>query len=108
MEYKVRSEDEHSIVFLEGEVDLHCSAEARKTILSQISVMKHVMVDLSQVKYIDSSVIASLVEGIQMAKHGNIKFSLVAVSNEAMQVLKLARLDKVFQIFNTAEEALTY
>jgi len=107
MECKIEKKEQHSIVTLAGEVDLHCSAEARKSILSQISEMKHVMVDLSQVKYIDSSAIASLVEGIQMAKHANLKFSLISVSNEAMQVLKLARLDKVFSIFSNEDEALT-
>ena len=107
MEVKIESKDQYSIVFLEGEIDLYCSGEARKAILSQIGEMKHVMVDLSQVKYIDSSAIASLVEGIQMARHAELEFSLIAVSSEAMQVIKLARLDKVFKIYATYNDALT-
>ena len=106
MECKVQTEEQYSIVHLAGEIDLHCSSEAREAILAELRKMKDVLVDLSQVKYIDSSAIASLVEGIQLAREDKLKFCLVAVSDEAMQVLKLARLDKVFKIFNTADEAL--
>ena len=56
------------------------------------------MVDLSQVTYIDSSGVASLVEGYQTAKKSDLKFALVGVSEPAMSVLELARLDKVFPI----------
>ena len=107
MDIRIETKDKCSIVFLEGEIDLYCSGDARKAILSQIGAMKHVMVDLSQVKYIDSSAIASLVEGIQMARHAELEFSLISVSAEAMQVIKLARLDKVFNIYDTFNDALS-
>ena len=59
------------------------------------------LVDLSAVEYIDSSGVASLVEGYQLSKSKNLKFGLVGVSDAAMQVLQLARLDKVFPIHNS-------
>jgi len=108
MECTARIEGDFSIVSLAGEIDLYCSADARKEILQQLSEEKSVIVDLSQVKYIDSSAIASLVEGLQMAKKSNLNFSLVAVSEPAMQVIKLARLDKVFSIYSTVEDAANH
>ena len=48
--------------------------------------------------YIDSSGVASLVEGFQTAKKKGLKFGLIGVSEAAMSVLELARLDKVFPI----------
>ena len=74
------------------------SPEARKQILSQLNNDKHVLVDLSGVSYIDSSGIASLVEGFQLARSRKLRFGLVGVSKAAQQVLQLARLDKVFPI----------
>ena len=54
--------------------------------------------------YIDSSGVASLVEGYQIAKKLSLKFGLVGISDTAMGVLKLARLDQVFPIYNSKEE----
>jgi len=65
---------------------------------------KNLLIDLGKVSYIDSSGVASLVEGYQTAKKQTLKFGLVGVSDAAMSVLKLARLDKVFPIHNSVEE----
>lgn len=98
MPYKVQQESEYDIVQLSGDVDLSCSPEARKTILASISKGRHTLVDLSDVSYIDSSGVASLVEGFQTAKKKTLRFGLIGVSDAAMSVIELARLDKVFPI----------
>lgn len=64
------------------------------------------MVDLSAVEYIDSSGVASLVEGFQFARSNNLEFGLIGVSEAAMSVLHLARLDKVFTIYTSLEDRL--
>ena len=104
MECTTRQEGEFIIVSLIGEVDLHYSPEARKCILDNLNKEAHVLVDLSQVKYIDSSGIASLVEGFQLARSKDLLFGLVGVSQAARQVLQLARLDKVFQIKDSVSD----
>jgi anti-sigma B factor antagonist len=58
------------------------------------------------VSYIDSSGVASLVEGYQTAKKAGRRFGLIGVSDAAMSVLQLARLDKVFPIHANIEERL--
>lgn len=94
----MREEGGYVILELSGEVDLSCSPEARKLILDCLEKGKNLLVDLSAVSYIDSSGVASLVEGYQTAKKQQLRFGLVGVSNAAMNVLHLARLDKVFPI----------
>lgn len=106
MECEIKKQDNYSVINLAGEIDMYCSADARKAILSELGQSQSVLVDLSAVKYIDSSAIASLVEGFQMAKYSGLDFSLIAVSDEAMQVLKLARLDKVFSLYSSVEDAI--
>ncbi|MGB1882476.1 MAG: STAS domain-containing protein [Gammaproteobacteria bacterium] len=98
MAYEVKSDSGYDIVLLTGDVDLSCSPEARKAILACLSAGHNTLVDLSDVSYIDSSGVASLVEGFQAAKKSDLKFGLVGVSEAAMSVLELARLDKVFPI----------
>lgn len=106
MAYKVTKQGDYAVVHLAGDVDLSCAPEARKTILDVILGAQNTLVDLSQVSYIDSSGVASLVEGYQTAKKKGLKFGLVGVSEPAMGVLELARLDKVFPIYAAVEACL--
>ena len=62
---------------------------------------------MSGVSYIDSSGVASLVEAFQAARSKNLKFSLAALGDAPLRVLKLARLDGVFTIHETLEDALS-
>jgi len=104
VEIKKRNESGYSIISLVGEVDLHFSPKAREEILKALKNNENVLVELSEVSYIDSSGIASLVEGYQMSKKSGQTFGLLSVSNAAMQVLKLARLDSVFPIYDNVED----
>ena len=106
MKYNTKEVNPYTVIELHGEVDLSCSPEARKQILDSLSQKKHLLVDLSAVTYIDSSGVASLVEGYQTAKKQGVNFGLVSVSESAMNVLQLARLDKVFPIHASVEERL--
>lgn len=106
MAFPVEDKQGVSVVTLKGEVDLKHSPDARKVILGNLKRRKHVLVDLSSVEYIDSSGVASLVEGLQYARSNDLGFSLVGVSEAAMNVLRLARLDKVFRIYASVEDGL--
>lgn len=89
---------------LSGEVDLSKSPAARKVILNCLKKQRHVLIDLSAVDYIDSSGVASLVEGFQYARSHDLAFGLVGTSEAAMKVLHLAHLDKVFSIYATLDD----
>lgn len=106
MPYEVREVEGFKVVVLDGEVDLSRSPEARKAILDCLEGKSSVFVDLSAVSYIDSSGVATLVEGFQTAKKHGLEFGLVGVSEPAMAVLKLARLDQVFEIHGTLAEGM--
>lgn len=93
------------VVMVQGEVDLSWSQKLRKSILDALGKSQPVAVDLSKVSYIDSSGIAALVEGFQSARGKGQHFSLVAVSQPVIAVLELARLDRVFPIFPSLEQA---
>lgn len=106
MEYSKITEGPFTVLCLKGEVDLHYSPQVRKQLLNYLSENHNVLVDLSGVSYIDSSGVASLVEGYQVAKKKNLRFGLVGVSDSAMQVLQLARLDKVFPIHSSVNDRI--
>jgi anti-sigma B factor antagonist len=104
--YAIAEQDGYSVVMLTGDVDLSHSPQARKVILECLSKQQPLMVDLSQVDYIDSSGVASLVEGYQLSRKKDVDFGLVGVSEAAMNVLRLARLDQVFPIYASIEDRL--
>jgi len=106
MVYPVRKVGSYSMISLHGEIDLGCSPEARQVILDQLESGQHVLVEMASVSYIDSSGVASLVEGLRLARTRGLEFALVAVSAPALQVLELARLQKVFAIHPTADGLL--
>ena len=99
MSYRIDENDDCTILHLSGEVDLSRSPVARTAILGCLQHQRSLLVDLAEVSYIDSSGVASLVEGFQVSRQKSLDFALIGVSDSAMSVLRLARLDQVFPIF---------
>jgi len=89
---------------LSGEVDLHFSPKLRERILASLKAGRPLLIDLAGVSYIDSSGIASLVEGFQTAKTSKLAYGLLNISKTAMQVLTLTRLDKIFTLYTSADQ----
>ena len=104
MKINIQQGDNYTNVGFDGAVDLSSSSDARKNIIEILEHKRNILIDLSLVNFIDSSGVACLVEGYQIAKKQSLKFGLIGVSDAAMSVLKLARLDQVFPIYNSKEE----
>ena len=82
-----------------GEVDLYSSPELREAILKAVpSAEGGLAIDMAGVTYIDSSGVATLVEGLRSTREHGTGFVLVSPSPAVVQVLELARLDSVFEI----------
>ena len=95
-----------TVVALSGEIDMEEAPKVRRALLDVMKQKRDILVDLSQVTYIDSSGIASLIEGLQAARKQKNDLALVSVSQRARRVLELARLDKVFTIHADMATAL--
>jgi anti-sigma B factor antagonist len=104
MESSIKSEQGYDLLLLSGEVDLQYSPKLREKILASLKAGKPLLIDMAAVSYIDSSGIASLVEGFQTAKSAKLQYGLLNISKTAMQVLTLTRLDKIFKLYASADE----
>jgi anti-sigma B factor antagonist len=104
----VRKESDTAIIDVVGDIDLYSSPQVRQTILDALNSGSagRVLVNLSGVKYIDSSGVASLVEGLQLARKSQLGFALCGLNKAPRQVLELTRLINVFEIHQTVEDAL--
>mgnify|MGYP000945774159 CR=1 FL=1 len=80
-------------------MDLYSSPQLREALLAMINKANtDCAVDLRDVPYMDSSGVATLVEGLKAANQRQRAFHLVAPSSPVLKVLQLSRLDTVFKI----------
>jgi anti-sigma B factor antagonist len=107
MEINVKRDGPYSVIYVSGDVDLYSSPQLRETILDlfQNRGQEKIVINLSAVEYIDSSGIASLVEGLQEAKRRKGRFVLTGLNEGPRHVLELTRLLNVFEIAKSEEEA---
>jgi anti-sigma B factor antagonist len=103
-----RRHDKTTIFDLSGDIDFANSPKVRDSVLHEIreSHTPRVAVNLSQVRYIDSSGVASLIEGLKASRDLGSRFILFGLSRPAREVLQLSRLIKVFEIYDNEEQAL--
>ena len=108
MPISTRRNDKATIFDLSGDIDFANSPLVRDSVLREIreSRRPRVLVNLSQVRYMDSSGVASLVEGLKASRDLGSRFILVGLSTSAREVLQLSRLLKVFEIYDSEEQAM--
>jgi len=111
VEIVVEKIDAGFLLKLKGDVDMNTSSDVRNA-LAEIfkqgaTGMKALLIDLSHVRYMDSSGIATLVECMQNCMKKGARLRLFDLSPSVRDVFELARLASVFEIFPTAVDAIT-
>ncbi len=88
-----------------GDVTIHTSPRMREQLKPLFTTsMKEIRVELGGVDFMDSSGIATLVEGLQWARLTGGRFILSGLSENVRDVFALAKLDTVFDIETTDME----
>jgi len=106
LDVKTKSQDSIAIIEIDGEVDLYSSPALRKALLEMTKAQnKAILVDLARVKYMDSSGVATLVEALQQVGKYDGKLKLANLRDGVKNVFELSRLDKVFDIYESIEDA---
>ncbi|MGQ4649849.1 anti-sigma factor antagonist [Lyngbya aestuarii] len=89
-----------------GRLDITTAWQFRLKLQECISKLsRYVVVNLSQVNFIDSSGLTSLVAGMRDADKVQGSFRICNVHPEAKLVFEVTMMDSVFEIFETEEEA---
>ena len=100
--------DDGVCLVLSGEVDLSTSPVLREHLLSHVeSRPDRLLIDLSDVPYMDSSGVATLVEALQHQRRNNWKMILTGLQDKVRSIFEIARLDSVFMIVEDLETAKT-
>jgi anti-sigma B factor antagonist len=108
VQISARRHDKSTILDVSGDIDFANSVEVRESLLREIRGIRapRVVVNLSQVRYMDSSGVASLVEGLKASRDLGSRFILFGLSPSVREVLQLSRLIKVFEVYDNEEQAL--
>jgi len=104
----VRRIEQVAILDVSGDIDLASSPEVRKVLLREVRENRtpRIVCNLTQVNYIDSSGIASFVEGLKASRDAGSRLVLFGLSPIAKEVLRLSRLLSVFEIYENENQAL--
>jgi len=90
-----------------GRLDITTAWQFRLNLQDCISrVSPHIVINLSQVNFIDSSGLTSLVAGMRDADKVQGSFRICSVHPEAKLVFEVTMMDSVFEIYDTEEAAL--
>jgi anti-sigma B factor antagonist len=103
---ETRNNQGMTIVDVVGHIDLASSPDLRKTLMDSLKNTDRLGVNLLEVKYIDSSGIASLLEVLKVARNSQKRFVLFGLTRGVREVLQLTRLTTVFDIRETEDEVL--
>lgn len=95
------------VVSPEGDVDLAGSPVLRTTLKQAHGAKpKRLIIDLASVDYMDSSGVATLVEALQMSRKNGTKMVLCSMKDRVRSIFEIARLDTVFSIVPSRDDAL--
>jgi anti-sigma B factor antagonist len=100
--------DNFTILYVEGLIKLGESAEFFSSAVENVlkNESSNVIIDFTKIDYIDSTGIGELVGYLGKFTTQNRKLILVNPSERIMKLLKLAKLDNVFKIYGTEDEAV--
>lgn len=101
MKTYITDEQGYLVIHFSGEIDLNNHPHSREIILNCLGQDRNTILELSAVTYLDSSGVASFVEGYKYAKNNDLEFGLMNINDVVKNMLQMACLDRVLPIYNS-------
>lgn len=109
MQVNTEQRDGATIVRPDGDIDLSTSSALRSGLQEAHEAADgKLVIDLSNVQYMDSSGVATLVECLQLSRRSGTTLLLCELHERVLSVFQIARLDGVFDIVPTLDEAINH
>jgi anti-sigma B factor antagonist len=108
MELDIKKEIDGDLCMLriDGEVDVYTAPRLKEELVGAIEDgCIHVVVDLEQVGFIDSSGLGVLVSALRRARERDGAVRIVCTRDNILKIFRITGLDKVFPIFGDIAEA---
>ncbi|HEX6151000.1 anti-sigma factor antagonist [Nocardioides sp.] len=102
-----READGKTIVAVGGEIDVYTAPKLRDKITELVgSGSYHLVVDMQEVEFLDSTGLGVLVGGLKKVRAHDGSLQLVCNQDRLLKIFRITGLAKVFMIHESADEAL--
>ncbi len=108
MKYTIDKKEKYSLLNLHEEKLDSSVAPGLKSELITLHAegVRNIILDLAEVKYIDSSGLSALLVGNRIVQEDGGIFVLTSLSDHTTKLIKISQLDNVLNILPTVEEAV--
>jgi anti-sigma B factor antagonist len=97
-----------SVVALEGELDLGRAPSLKWALVDSVDAgYKQLVVDLTRVRFMDSTALSVLV-GVNRSLDEGARLAIVCVNANVLKIFELSGMDGAFAIFPTLDQALAH
>ena len=108
MKYSIDKKEQYSILRLQEEkLDSPLSPALKSEFVTlNAEGIKNIIIDLTEVKYVDSSGLSALLVGNRIYNEDGGIFILASLNDHVMKLIKISQLNNVLNILPTVEEAI--
>lgn len=106
--HSVRRDGDALIAVVVGDVDVHRSWAFQRSLMALLDQSpQRIILDLADVSYMDSSGLAGLIKLLSQVRRLRIDLWLCRPTVPVRSLLEITRLDQVFSVADSLEEALS-
>jgi anti-anti-sigma factor len=108
MKYSIDKQEKYTLLRLnEEKLDSSIAPQLKSEMVTlHAEGVRNIILDLSEVKYTDSSGLSALLVGNRILQEDNGIFVLTKLSDHTMKLIKISQLDSVLNILPTVEEGI--
>ncbi len=108
MKYTIDKQEKYTLVKLhEEKMDSSVAPNLKSELVTlHAEGTRNVILDLSEVKYTDSSGLSALLVGNRIFQEDNGIFILACLSDHTLKLIKISQLDSVLNILPSVEESI--
>lgn len=110
MKFSVEKKEKYTLFKLEDEKLNTLNAPKLKSELVILNAggVKNIILDLSEVTFVDSSGLSAILIGNRLCKNVNGTFAVCNLNDYVTKLIKISQLDTILNIFPTKEEAVDF
>lgn len=108
MKYTIDKQEKYSLLHLhEEKLDSAVAPNLKSELITlHAEGVRNIILDLTDIKYTDSSGLSALLVGNRIVQEEGGIFVLACLSEHTMKLIKISQLDSVLNIMPTVEEAV--
>ena len=107
LEYKLDERQNLPVIKLRGRFDAEAAAFVKAQIANLVNEQQpNLIIDLSQVSFVDSLGLAALVSGLKLCRKNRGALKLVGLQSNVRMLFEITRLDQAFELYDDLESAL--